>query len=184
LQAQALMKCTHDKQRCELNFAMGDWVWLHLNHQAASSVCQGDKSKLGAKYFGPYMVLECIGVVSYKLQLPPQACIHNVFHVSFLKKFQGEPPATPPTLPSLVCGRVVTIPDKIVRTKPTASSWELLVRWQGRDGAEASWMSLEQFKEDFPDFQLEDELFHQAGGSVVDSFGSKYYRKNKKSVKE
>jgi hypothetical protein len=34
------------------------------------------------------------------------------------------------------------------------------------------------------DVQLEDELFHQAGGSVVDSFGSKYSRKHKKSVKE
>jgi hypothetical protein len=141
LQAQALMKCTHDKQHRELKFAVGDWVWLRLNHRAASSVRQGDKSKLGAKYFGPYMVLECIGDVSYKLQLPPQARIHNVFHVSFLKKFQDAPPATPPALPPLVRGRLVLIPDKIIHTKPTATSWELLVRWQGCDAAEASWMS-------------------------------------------
>jgi hypothetical protein len=142
---------------------VGDWVWLRLNHRAAASVRQGDKSKLGAKYFGPYRVLDCIGDVSYKLQLPPQARIHNVFHASFLKKFQGDPPSVPPALPPIVRGRIVPAPDKIVHTRPTTSSWELLVRWQGRDAAETSWVTLEQFKEDFPDFQLEDELFRQAG---------------------
>jgi hypothetical protein len=45
-------------------------------------------------------------------------------------------------------------------------------------------VTLEQFKEDFSDFQLEDELFHQAVRSVVDSFGSKYSRKVKKPTKE
>jgi hypothetical protein len=177
------MKHTHDKQHRELKFEVGDWVWLRLNHWAASSVRQGDKSKLGTKYFGLYMVLDCIGDVSYKLQLPPQARIHNVFLVSFLKKFQGDPPAMPPALPPMVRGRVVSVPDMIIRTKPTASSWELLVRWQGRDAVEASWMLLEQFKEEFPDFQLEDELFCQAGGSVVDSFGSKNSRKNKSQLR-
>jgi transposase InsO family protein len=123
LQAQVLMKRTHDKQHRELKFTVGDWVWLRLNHRAAASVHraaasvrQGDKSKLGAKYFGPYRVLDCIGDVSYKLQLPPQARIHNVFHVSFLKKFQGDLPSVPPALPPIVRGRIVPVPDKIVRT--------------------------------------------------------------------
>jgi hypothetical protein len=93
-------------------------------------------------------VLDCIGDVSYKLQLPPQARIHNVFHVSF------DPPSVLPALPPIVRGRIVPLPDKIVRTRPTTSSWELLVRWQRRDAAETSWVTLEQFKEDFPDFQL------------------------------
>jgi hypothetical protein len=99
--------------------------------------------------------------VSYKLQLPPQQRIHDVFHVSFLKKFQGDPPSVPPALPPIVRGRIVLVPDKIVHTRPTPSSWELLVCWQGRDAAETSWVTLEQFKEDF---KLEDELFQQAGG--------------------
>jgi hypothetical protein len=129
-------------------------------------------------------VLDCIGDVSYKLQLPPQARIHNVFHVSFLKKFQGDPLSVPLALPPMVWGRIVPVTDKIVRTRPTTSSWELLVRWQGCDAAGTSWVTVEKFKEDFPDFQLEGELFRQAGGSVVDSFGSKYSRKVKKPIKE
>jgi hypothetical protein len=49
-------------------------------------------SKLGAKFFGLCQVTAKIGSVSYRLQLPPHVKIHNVFHVVFLKKFEGLPP--------------------------------------------------------------------------------------------
>jgi hypothetical protein len=67
-----------------------------------------------------------------------------------------------------------------VRARPTGSSWELLVRWQGKSMAEATWEPLQQFKEDYPDVKLEGELFCQEGGSVVDSFGRQYVRRNRK----
>jgi hypothetical protein len=57
-----------------------------------------------------------------------------------------------------------------VRTKPTTNSWELLVKWEGRALAEASWEHLEAFKEAYPEFQLEDKLFRQEGRNVMDSY--------------
>jgi hypothetical protein len=65
LQLQVLMKRVHDKKRSDMEFAVDDWVWLHLNQWAAMSVRTTGPSKLGAKFFGPYQVSMKIGSVSY-----------------------------------------------------------------------------------------------------------------------
>ena len=117
--------------------------------------------------------------MAYRLKLPAKARIHDVFHVVFLKKHPGEAPTEPVILPPIANGRVVLMSSKIMRAKPTKDSWELLVQWTGRSTAEATWESLEHFKESYPEFKLEDELFSQEGRSVVDSFFGKHYSRKK-----
>jgi hypothetical protein len=58
LQAQTVMKATYDKYHGDMEFVVGDWVWLRLNHRAATAIRGGSYSKLGPKYFGPYQILE------------------------------------------------------------------------------------------------------------------------------
>jgi hypothetical protein len=51
-----------------------------------SSLKLGSCSKLAARYCGSFEILERIGLVAYVLAFPIYMSIHNVFHVSFLKK--------------------------------------------------------------------------------------------------
>ncbi|XP_076883370.1 uncharacterized protein LOC143532117 [Bidens hawaiensis] len=48
-------------------------------------------SKLTPKYFRPFMISEKVGNVAYRLDLPEEAQIHPVFHVSLLKETAGPP---------------------------------------------------------------------------------------------
>jgi hypothetical protein len=129
-----------------------NWVWLRRNQQAASSVRDVLPSKLASKYFGPYEVIQWIGQVAYKLQLLPKARIHDVFHVAFLKKFEGTPPSSVPPLLALVRSRVVPTLEAVIHARPTQGSWEVLVHWQGRPASEATWETIEHFKEAYPAF--------------------------------
>ncbi|XP_060216791.1 uncharacterized protein LOC132644234 [Lycium barbarum] len=50
------------------------------------------KGKLSPRFIGPYEVLERVGAVAYKLALPPELDkIHNVFHVSMLRRYRSDP---------------------------------------------------------------------------------------------
>ena len=70
LQAQQLSKRYYDANHRELEFAVGDWVWLRLLHRTAQSLDPSARHKLGPRYARPFQVLERIGSVAYHLQLP------------------------------------------------------------------------------------------------------------------
>ena len=46
-------------------------------------------NKLKPRYIGPYEVTEAIGTAAYRLKLPTNMRIHDVFHISKLKKYFG-----------------------------------------------------------------------------------------------
>ena len=51
----------------------------------------GKKGKLSPKFIGPYEVIEKVGLVAYRLALPPDLeNIHNVFHVSMLRRYRSD----------------------------------------------------------------------------------------------
>jgi len=163
LQAQDYMKTSHDRLHREVAFAVGDWVWLRLHHRTAVGITDGSTGKLAPRFYGPFQVVEKIGSVAYRLRLPPKSRIHDVFHVVFLKKHTGDLPAAPVALPPIAHGRALPVPAKVLRATPAHNSWNLLVQWEGRSPAEATWEPLTDFKESYPTFKLEDELFGQGG---------------------
>jgi len=166
-QAQQHYKAVYDRRHCLLQFVPGQWVWLRLLHRPVASLQVKGHGKLGPKFFGPFKVLERIGEVAYRLALPAGARIHDVFHVGLLKQFYGEPPSQTPSLPLIQHGQVVVEPDNVLRSRLARGKRELLVRWKGAPAAETSWVELDDFREQFPDFQLEDELLLQGGRDVM-----------------
>lgn len=69
---------------------MGDLVYLRLHSYKQSSLKANKKEKLKPRFYGPYHVTRRIGEVAYELELPEGSSIHNVFHVSCLKKVMGQ----------------------------------------------------------------------------------------------
>ncbi|WVZ70519.1 LOW QUALITY PROTEIN: hypothetical protein U9M48_019179 [Paspalum notatum var. saurae] len=85
-QAQSRQKSYSDKRRRPLVFEKDDHVYLRVSPMKGVHRF-GVKGKLAPRYVGPFKITEQCGPVAYRLELPPHlAAVHDVFHVSQLKK--------------------------------------------------------------------------------------------------
>ncbi|CAJ2669245.1 unnamed protein product [Trifolium pratense] len=99
MKAQKQMKLGADKHRRDIEFAVNSWVYVKLQPYRQVSLSKAKYHRFSKRYYGPYLILERIGKVAYKLALPSHLKIHNVFHGSLLKPYEGPPPSTVDQLP-------------------------------------------------------------------------------------
>jgi len=66
-------------------------VYLQIQPYRQLTVSNQTFSKLSAKYYGLYQILQKVGPVAYKLSLPPHVAVHYTFHVSQLKPCYAVP---------------------------------------------------------------------------------------------
>jgi len=131
--AQERMKQLADKHRLEREFQVGDLVFVKLHPYRQISVAFRSNAKLAPKYYGPYPVLEKIGVVAYKVQLPANSLIHNVFHVSQLKKSVGEANTStdyPLSEEEAVIKELEAIIDRTTVKRGNKAVTKVLVKWK------------------------------------------------------
>jgi hypothetical protein len=154
--AQLRMKTFADRNRTEKQFQVGDNVLLKLQPYAQATVINRPFPKLAYKYFGPYKILDRVGQVSYRLELPEGTKVHNVFHVSKIKEFR--PDYTPvfrelPKLPLL--DSTDTTPEKILDRrlvkKGNAALPQVLIKWKHLPEDTATWEDWNTLKVCFPD---------------------------------
>ena len=134
--AQNRMKQQEDQHCSERSFDVGDWVFLRLQPYKQMSLKQAKKdNKLSPKYYGMYKVLQKIGTMAYKLELPAASRLHPVFHVSCLKKVIGENLPVQTILPELdEEGKIILELEVVIeiRTRQlrNRSISEYLIKWK------------------------------------------------------
>ncbi|KAK6126136.1 hypothetical protein DH2020_040114 [Rehmannia glutinosa] len=174
LQAQNRMKVYADRHRQEREFEVGEFVYLKLQPFRQNSVEFRKNLKFASKYYGPYLILEKVGKVAYKLELPEGSRIHPVFHVSLLKKCLGQKHLPSSELPSTDKeGNFKIVPLQVIDQREITRKGEkiqqLRVKWLDlREGFE-SWEDLKFLQKKFPQIDPWGQGSTARGGIVVSS---------------
>jgi len=166
--AQARMQKSANKHRRELEFIVGDWVYLKLRPYRQVTVAQRRNEKLSPRFFGPYQILQKIGAVAYKLQLPSSISIHPVFHISQLKHALPSSAQAQP-LPAIMTSNLEWEPEPEdvleIRESSTGADTELLIKWRGLPECENTWEPMKVIRQQFPAFHLEDKVASLRGSN-------------------
>lgn len=133
-----------------------------------SSVVWRANHKLTFKFLGPFTIVQRVGQVSYKLDLPATSRVHPVFHVSQLKKCLGAGQQVLPHLPHLDATHhiPVAVLQRRVRSRGLATVVQVLVQWSGLSAAEDTWEDLDSLQQQFPRSPAWGQAGIQAGENV------------------
>ncbi|WVZ83904.1 hypothetical protein U9M48_030999 [Paspalum notatum var. saurae] len=154
--AQSRQKSYADNRRRELNFKVEDFVYLKVSPMRGVRRFNM-KGKLAPRYIGPFKVLEKKGEVAYRLELPPSLSgVHDVFHVSQLKKCLRVPEEQAP-LEDLNVQEDLTYtehPVKILETSERITRNKRIkmcrVQWSHHTEKEATWEREDEMRKAYP----------------------------------
>jgi hypothetical protein len=161
--AQSRQKSYADNRRRELEFSVGDHVFLKVSPWKGI-MRFGKKGKLSPRYIGPFEIVERVGAVAYRLGLPPDLShVHDVFHVSLLRKYLADPSHVIRFEPIQLGAdlsyeeqptQILDRKEQVLRTKVIPL---VKVLWRNHLIEEATWESEEIMRRNFP------QLFNQEG---------------------
>nr|GEZ63242.1 retrotransposable element Tf2 [Tanacetum cinerariifolium] len=140
--AQDRMKAIADKSMTDRQYEVNNWVYLKLQTYRQVTVRQGLYHKISSKFYGPFQVIERIGIVAYKLQLPMTVKIHPFFLVTQLKKCRSKE-VTMDTFPTynddgLIVVEPVKILDRRMQKRGNGATVYVLVQWANRSTDDAT----------------------------------------------
>ncbi|GJZ42711.1 putative reverse transcriptase domain-containing protein [Tanacetum coccineum] len=154
--ARDRQKSYADKRRKPLEFSVGDYVLLKVS-PLESVVCFRKKGKITPRFVGPFEIIEKVGPVAYRLDLPEELNgVHDTFHVSNLKKCLADPTLQVPLDEIRVDAKLnfVEEPVEILERefKKLKRSRIAIVKvwWNSKRGPEFTWEREDQMKLKYP----------------------------------
>ncbi|MCI01255.1 Ty-3/Gypsy retrotransposon polyprotein, partial [Trifolium medium] len=153
LKSQAIMKHFADQHRRDIKFEVGSFVYVRLRPYRQKIATPTTYTKLSKRYYGPFKVVERIGKVAYRLDLPLTCKIHPVFHCSLLKLHHGPIPSVTTIPPLSVDHHPIVTPMTILDTKLDSSTDPptklALVQWSGLPTEDTSWETWDSLCSDY-----------------------------------
>jgi hypothetical protein len=154
---QSRQRSYADTRRRELSFEVGDYVYLKVSPIRGIKRF-GVKGKLAPRYIGPYQIQARHGEVAYQLSLPESlSAVHDVFHVSQLKKCLREPEEQLPTEDLKVQEDLTYIekPTQILETTDRVTRRSAIrmikVKWGHHLEEEATWEREDDLEAKYPE---------------------------------
>jgi hypothetical protein len=156
--AQTRQKSYADNRRTPLEFEEGDYVYLKVSPLRGMRRFKV-KGKLSPRYIGSFLIFRRVGEMAYQLELPDSPSdVHNVFHVSQLKKCLRVPKEQLPMEEFNVQGDLtyteyaIKILDTLTRVTRNKVIKMCKVQWSHHDEYEATWEREEELRIDFSHF--------------------------------
>ncbi|GKE87898.1 putative reverse transcriptase domain-containing protein, partial [Tanacetum coccineum] len=150
------LKSYADKRRKPLEFSVGDYVLLKVSPWKGV-VRFGKKGKLAPRFVGPFKIIEKVGPVAYRLDLPEELDgVHDTFHVSNLKKCLADPTLQVPLDEIQVDAKLnfMEEPAEILERELKKLNRSIIaivkVRWNSKHGPEFTWEREDQMKLKYP----------------------------------
>ena len=139
-----------DLKRKDIEYAVGDMVFLKVSPWK-KILRFGKKGKLSPRFIGPYRIIKRIRPAAYQLELPLELDrIHNVFHVSMLRRYCSDPTHIVPVTEIEVRSDLTfeEEPVEILDRDVKVLRWKLVslvkVLWRNHGKEEATWETEEE----------------------------------------
>ncbi|XP_073119653.1 uncharacterized protein [Henckelia pumila] len=154
---QSKQKSYADHRRRDLEFSVGDHVFIRV--APMKGVMRfGKKWKLAPRFIGPFEILDRVGALAYRVALPPNLDgVHNVFHVSMLRKYVLNPSHVLSMEPLQLSPHMTyeEMPIQILdrQERRLRNKWipMIKVRWQNHSEEEATWEADADIRTHYPE---------------------------------
>ncbi|MCO5548387.1 hypothetical protein L7F22_001844 [Adiantum nelumboides] len=156
---QEKQKKAVDKHRRRLDLQLGQYVLLKFPKARLKKQRQakGKVVKLLTRYYGPFKIIDKVNDVTYRLDLPSTWNIHNAFHISLLRIYQGNLPSELPSPepPEVEDQEEILVPEQIIHhqdriLKSGSVHRKYLLKFKNYSPLDAQWIN-EQELHQFPE---------------------------------